>query len=126
LAEWKALGVRTDVAQRSRYRGRAVTIVGAGPDDVNVPAIWLDPDYGVVRIVTREKLNATDATVDLTFSEHRRLRDNVYFPYRQEFFMAERGAAAGRLLFLITVKSVQVNRGVADALFDPDELRRLR
>ena len=120
LAEWKALGVRTDVSHPTRYRRRAVTVIGATPDDRNVPAVWLDPEYGVVRLVTREKLGPREAVVDLTLSEHRPLRDGLYFPFREELF------ADSRLLFVITVKSVDVNRGVADGLFDPEALRRLR
>ena len=120
LAEWKARGVRTDVSHVTRYRRRPVTVIGAGPDDRNVPAVWLDPEYGVVRVVTREKLGPREAFVDLTLSEHRSLRDGIVFPFREEVF------ADSRLLFVITVKSVDVNRGLSDELFDPDALRRLR
>ncbi len=120
LAEWKALGVRTDVSHRTQYRRRPVTVIGAAPDDRNVPAVWLDPEYGVVRVVTREKLGSREAFVDLTLSEHRPLRDGLFFPFREELF------ADSRLLFVITVKSIDVNRGLAEGLFDPDALRRLR
>lgn len=120
LAEWKALGVRTDVSHRARHRRRPVTVIGAAPDDRNVPAVWLDPEYGVVRMVTREKLGPRETFVDLTLSEHRPLRDGVYFPFREELF------ADSRLLFVINVKSVDVNRGLSEELFDPDALRRLR
>jgi len=120
LAEWKARGVRTDVSHVTRYRRRTVTVIGAAPDDRQVPAVWLDPDYGVVRLVTREKVGSREGVVDLTLSEHRPLRDRVFFPFREEFF------ADSRLLFVISVKSVDVNRGLSDELFDPDGLRRLR
>src|SRR5262249_8703549 len=99
VAGWKALGVRTDVSHWSFYRRRPVTVIGAGPDDHDVPAVWLDPEYGVVRVVTREKLGARQATLDLTLSEHRPLGDGVFFPFREELF------ADGRLLFVINVKS---------------------
>ena len=120
LAEWKARGVRTDVSHVTRYRRRTVTVIGAASDDRQVPAVWLDPEYGVVRVVTREKVGPREGVVDLTLSEHRPLQDGVFFPFREEIF------ADSRLLLVITVKSVEVNRGLPEELFDPDVLRRLR
>ena len=40
------------------------------------------------------------------------------FPYRQEVFVD------GKMVVLIVVRSVAVNTGLPDALFDPDALRR--
>ena len=40
----------------AQLAGRPVTVIGAHPGDRDVPAVWLDPDYGFVRIVTRERL----------------------------------------------------------------------
>jgi hypothetical protein len=42
------------------------------------------------------------------------------FPYRQEAFVD------GKLLLLVVVRSVTVNTSPADALFDPESLRRAR
>jgi hypothetical protein len=120
LADWKARGVRTDVSHVTRYRRRTVTVIGAAPDDRQVPAVWLDPEYGVVRVVTREKVGPREGVLDLTLSEHRPLRDGVFYPFREELF------ADSRLLLVISVKSVDVNRGLSEELFDPDALRRLR
>ena len=82
-----------------------------------MPAVWLDPDYGVVRIVTRERLPNGSRLVDLTLSEHRPLVGKLYFPYRQEVFVD------AKLLVLFTVRSVAINTNPADALFDPASLR---
>jgi hypothetical protein len=120
LAEWKALGVRTDVSHAARHRRRPVTVIGAAPDDGVVPAVWLDPEYGVVRQVTRERLGSREVFVDLTLSDHRPLRPGVFFPFREELF------ADGRLLFVISVASIEVDGGLSDDLFDPDALRRFR
>ena len=56
LAEWRSRGVRDDVSHVARLGGRQVTVIGAHPGDRDVPAVWLDAEYGVVRIVTRERL----------------------------------------------------------------------
>jgi hypothetical protein len=58
--------------------------------------------------------------VDLTFSEHRPLAGAFAFPHRQEAFVN------GKLLLLVVVRSVAVNTNPADALFDPESLRRAR
>src|SRR5439155_849182 len=101
----------------ARLGGRPVTVIGARPGDRDVPAVWLDADYGIVRIVTRERLPNGARLLDLTFSEHRPLVGGLYFPYRQEVFVD------GRLLVLFTVRSVAINTNPADALFDPASLR---
>lgn len=116
LAEWRARGVRDDVSHVARLGARSVTVIGARPGDRDVPAVWLDADYGVVRIVTRERLPNGVRLFDLTLSEHRPLVGGLYFPYRQEVFVD------GKLLVLFTVRSVAINTNPADALFDPASL----
>ncbi|MBI2160230.1 MAG: hypothetical protein HYU25_07630 [Candidatus Rokubacteria bacterium] len=118
LAEWRSLGVRDDVSHVTRLRGRAVTVIGARPGDRDVPSVWLDAEYGVVRVVTRERLPAGPGVVDLALSEHRPLAGGFYFPYRREAFVD------GKLFMLITVTSVRVNTNPPDALFDPEALRK--
>jgi outer membrane lipoprotein-sorting protein len=120
LAEWRALGVRDDVSHVARVGGRAVTVIGAQPAERDVPSVWLDAEYGVVRLIRREKLPTGEGLVDLAFSEHRRLANGVYFPYRQEAFVN------GKLVVLIVVRSVVLDGAVPDDLFDPDALRRGR
>jgi len=117
LAEWRARGVRDDVSHVARLGGRPVTVIGAHPGDREVPAVWLDADYGIVRIVTRERLPNGARLLDLTLSEHRPLVGGLYFPHRQEVFVD------GKLLLLLTVRSVAINTNPADALFDPASLR---
>ena len=117
LAEWRSRGIRDDVSHEARVGGRPVTVIGAQPGDRDVPAVWLDPEYGVVRIVTRERLPNGVRLLYLTLSEHRPLVGKLYLPYRQEVFVD------AKLLVLFTVRSVAVNTNPADALFDPASLR---
>ena len=119
LAEWRSLGVRDDVSHVVRVTGgREVTVIGAKPGERDTPAVWVDPEYGVVRFIRRERLPKGEGVVDLAFSEHRPLANGFFFPHRQEAFVD------GKLLLLIVVRSVAVNTKVADSLFDPDALRR--
>jgi len=118
LAEWKVLGVRDDVSHVVRMRDRRITVIGARAGERDVPMVWLDPEYGVIRVVTREKLPTGPALVDQTFSEHRALVGGFLFPYRREAFVD------GKLLLRITVRSVRPNTNLPDSLFDPDALRR--
>ena len=117
LAEWRARGVRTDVSHTARVGTRTVTVIGARPGDRDIPAVWLDPDYGVVRLVTRERLPNGAKLIDLTLSEHRPLAGRLYFPYRQEMFVD------GKLLMLFTVRSIAINTNPADTLFEPASLK---
>jgi outer membrane lipoprotein-sorting protein len=120
LAEWRSLGIRDDVSHTTRLAGRTVTVIGARPGDRDTPSVWLDPDHGVVRLIRRERLPQGEGLVDLTFSEHRPLAGAFFFPHRQEAFVD------GKLLILIIVRSVKVNSGLPDSLFDPDALRQGR
>lgn len=118
LAEWRALGIRDDVSHVVGMAGRPVTVIGAQAGQRDAPAVWLDGERGVVRVVRRERLPTGEGLVDLTFSEHRPLAGAFAFPYRQEAFVD------GRLLVLVVVRTVAVNTNPPDALFDPESLRR--
>ncbi len=120
LAEWKSFGVRDDVTHTVRVQGRPVTVIGAAPGDRTSPAVWLDAQYGVVRVVTHDRLPQGRALVDLSLADHRPLTGGFYYPYRQELF------ADGKLLLRITVQSVALNGNLSDELFDPEALRRAR
>ena len=120
LAEWRALGVRDDVSHVTRLAGRSVTVLGARPGERATPAVWVDPELGVVRFIRRERLPTGEGVVDLAFSEHRPLTGAFVFPHRQEAFVD------GKLLLLVVVRSVTVNTNPPDTLFDPETLRRER
>lgn len=117
LAEWSALGVRSDVSYESHVAGRRVTVIGARPGERGVPQVWLDAERGVVRFVARERLPTGEGVVDLTFSEHRVLVGGFAYPHRQEAFVD------GKLVLLVVVTSATANASLDDALFDPAVLR---
>jgi hypothetical protein len=118
LAEWRALGVRDDVSHVVQVGGRSIVVLGARAGDRESPAVWLDPDHGVVRSLARERLPKGPALADLTLSEHRSLPAGFFFPRRQKVFVD------GRLVMLVTVRSVVVDSNLPDALFDPEAPRR--
>jgi outer membrane lipoprotein-sorting protein len=120
LAEWRSLGIRDEVSHVTRQSGREITVIGAKPGDRQSPAVWLDPERGVIRMVVREKLPRGEGLVDLTYSEHQPLSGGLMFPYRQEAFVD------GKMIVLIVVRSVAVNSNIPDTLFDPDALRRIQ
>lgn len=118
LAEWRSFGVRDDVIDQVRVGGRMVTLIGARAGERDRPAVWFDPEYGVVRFVAREQLPQGPSMIDVNFSEHRRLVDQFFYPYRQEIF------ADGKLLVLVAVRSVTPNAKLSTDLFDPEVLKR--
>jgi hypothetical protein len=118
LREWQSAGVSVEVSDEVTAGGRAVTIVGARAGERDRPAVWIDPEYGVVRFIARERLARKSALVDIVFSDHRQLVDRFFFPYRQEVF------ADGKLLVLVAVRSVAVNTRLSPDLFDPEALKR--
>jgi len=117
---WRSLGIRDDVVHDERAGGRLVTVIGARPGDRASPAVWLDPEYGVIRLVWREKLPAREGVVDLALSDHRRVVSDFFYPFRREIFLD------GRLLTRVTIRDVAVNTNLPDDLFDPAALRRIQ
>jgi hypothetical protein len=120
LREWESAGVRGDVTDEVVVAGRTVTIVGARAGERDRPAVWIDPEYGVTRFITHERMGRTPVLVDVVFSDHRPLIDRFYYPHRQEVF------ADGKLVALVSARSVVVNTGLAAELFDPEALKRGR
>jgi hypothetical protein len=118
LGVWRSLGIRDDVVHDERAGGRLVIVIGARPGDRASPAVWLDPEYGVIRLVWREKLPAREGVVDLALSDHRRVVSDFFYPFRREIFLD------GRLLTRVTIRDVAVNTNLPDDLFDPAALRR--
>jgi len=118
LTEWRTYGIRDDVTDEVRVRGRSVLIIGARASDRDRPAVWVDPEYGIVRFITRESVADGSALVDIVFSDHRLIFDRFVYPYRQEMF------ADGRLIVAVAVQSVIANTRPPDDLFDPDVLKR--
>lgn len=116
LREWAALGVRAEVAHTERVAGRAVVVFGALESDRTSPSVWLDPEYGVIRFITREEGADGPKLLDLAFSDHRKVAAGFFYPFRQEIFLN------GKLLSAASVRAVEVNVGLADSLFDPDAL----
>jgi hypothetical protein len=110
--------VRSDVSDEARLGGRPVTIIGAKAVERDRPAVWIDPEYGVVRFIARERLPRGPGLVDVVFSDHRPLIDRFFYPHRQEVF------ADGKLLVLVAIQSVAVNSRLANDLFDPAALKR--
>jgi outer membrane lipoprotein-sorting protein len=120
LAEWRTLGIRDEFGHVTRLAGRSVAVIGAKLGERDTPSVWIDPEHGVVRFIRRERLPKGEGVVDLAFSEHRPLAGAFFFPHRQEAFVD------GKLVVLVVVRSITVNTGLADAIFDPAALREGR
>jgi outer membrane lipoprotein-sorting protein len=116
LSQWRSFGVKTDVSHVRTAEGRQVTVIGALSGDRSSPAVWLDPEYGVVRMVTKDMSTGTPRTLELAYSDHRKVTGELYYPYEQQ------GLLDGKLVFVARVRSVEINVGLADSLFDPDAL----
>ena len=116
LREWRAFGVSDNVSHVTRVRQRRAIVIGARVDDTTSPAVWLDAELGVLRLVRSDR-SVKGMLVDETFSEHRPLAGALFFPFRQERFVDR------KLQILITVRSVSVNTDPPAHLFDPASLR---
>jgi hypothetical protein len=120
LSQWRSLGVRTEISYVTAVDGRQVTVIGARAGDRTSPAVWLDPEYGAVRLVTRDTSTGTTRALEMVYSDHRKVTGDFFYPYEQQ------GLLDGKLVFVVRVRSVEFNVGLADSIFDPDALLKER
>jgi len=111
---WEKVFGNADVVGEEEIDGKACYILKTR-DKTKPPflsRLWVDKKDLVM--VRAEMTGAKGATSQMRFSDFRRLEDDLKFPYYTETYMGN------KLLSKVTVKSIEVNTGLSDNLFDPD------
>jgi outer membrane lipoprotein-sorting protein len=94
--------------------GRDCHVVVAMEVTTEVAKIWLDKETLDLLKVEANK-EGEDHTV-MFFKDFRKVHGDLRYPYMSEIYQGE------KLISTITVKTVEVNKGLADTLFDPDKV----
>jgi outer membrane lipoprotein-sorting protein len=94
--------------------GRDCHVVVAMDTTFEMAKIWLDKET-LDLLKAEAKQEDEDHTV-MFFKDYRKVHGDLRYPYTSEVYQGE------KLLSTITVKAVEVNKGVADTLFDPDKV----
>jgi outer membrane lipoprotein-sorting protein len=84
-------------------------------EDLLFRKIWLDKEK--LFLVKGESQGAPDEAMKWIYSDFKPIRDDWELPYRTETYVN------GQLMSVSTVKSIEVNTGLSEKLFNPDEVK---
>ena len=94
--------------------GRDCHVVVAMETTVNMAKIWLDKE--TLDLLKVEAKPEDEEQTTMFFKDYRKVLDDLRYPYVTDIYQK------GELISTITVKTVEVNKGIADTLFDPDKV----
>ena len=94
--------------------GRDCHVVVAMDLTFEMAKIWLDKET-LDLLKAEAKQEDAEQTV-MFFKDYRKVHGDLRYPYMSEIYQGD------KLISTITVKTIDVNKGVADTLFDPDKV----
>jgi outer membrane lipoprotein-sorting protein len=94
--------------------GRDCHVVIGMEETFEMAKIWLDKEtLDLLKVETKQE---GEEHTFMFFKDYRKVLGDIRYPYMSEIYQGE------KLISTITVKTVEVNKGVADTLFDPDKV----
>jgi outer membrane lipoprotein-sorting protein len=95
--------------------GRACYVLSVLDASSDVAKLWIDQkDLSLLKMVGKEK---EGEAMTALFSDFRRVADDLELAYKTEMY------SGGDLITTMTITSVEINKGLADDLFDPDKVK---
>ena len=95
--------------------GRACYVLSVLDPSSDVAKLWIDQkDFSLLKMVGKEK---EGEAMTALFSDFRKVAADLELPYKTEMY------SGGDLITSMTITSVEINKGLADDLFDPDKVK---
>jgi outer membrane lipoprotein-sorting protein len=94
--------------------GRDCHVVVAMDETFEMAKIWLDKE--TLDLLKAEAKHEDQEQTVMFFKDYRKVQGDIRYPYMSEIYQGD------KLISTITVKTIDVNKGVADTLFDPDKV----
>ncbi|HOX38196.1 MAG TPA: outer membrane lipoprotein-sorting protein [Candidatus Brocadiia bacterium] len=113
--EWMKTGT---VTGEEKVGDREAIVVEATPEsgkETPFTKIWIDKK--TLQMIKGEAKNAREGVMTVTCSDFKKVQGELEIPYKTEMKQGD------KLMSTVTVKSVEVNKGLADELFDPEKLK---
>ncbi|MGD1048578.1 MAG: hypothetical protein ABR899_07500 [Candidatus Krumholzibacteriaceae bacterium] len=95
--------------------GRACYVLSVLDASSDVAKLWIDQkDLSLLKMVGKEK---EGEAMTALFSDFRKIVGDLDLAYKTELY------SGGDLIMTTTITSVEINKGLADDLFDPDKVK---
>lgn len=112
---WSLISEDAKIVGAEKVGDRECHVVEIAQKDYPFTKIWLDKDNLV--LVKGESKGPKGETFLWVQSDFRKIEGGWEIPYQSQVY------ADGKLLVTATVKSIEINKGLADDLFDPTQVK---
>lgn len=103
-----------EIVGSEKVNGRDCHVILVKDESIDQAKLWLDKE--TLDPLKVEAKPQDDKQTVMIFKDYRKVHGDLRYPYLSEVYQG------GELISTITVKTVEVNKGVADTLFDPDKV----
>ena len=113
---WELISKKTEIAGTEKVGGRVCYILKAKEaSESPFTRMWLDKKN--LTLVKGESKGSEGETMILLHSDFKKIKGDWEIPYKTETYMN------GKLMSTSLVKSIGINRGLSDDLFDPNKIK---
>jgi len=111
---WKLISEKAKIAGTEKVGKRDCYVVEIQEEEYPFTKLWLDKTDLV--LIKGESKGTEGETILLICSDFRKIKGDWEMPYKTEIY------ADGELMSTSLVKSLKINKGLSDDLFDPDKV----
>jgi len=111
---WELISEKAKIAGTEKVGKRECYVVKIQEEEYPFTRLWLDKTNLV--LIKGESKGTEGETILLVHSDFRKIKGDWEMPYKTEIY------ADGELMSTSLVKSLEINKGLSDDLFDPDKV----
>jgi outer membrane lipoprotein-sorting protein len=113
---WDQVSEKASIVGSETVSGRDCYVVDVNdPQKSSFTKMWVDKKS--LNLIKGEMKNPKGETSSWVSSDFRKVKGDLEMPYKTEMFQN------GKLMSAAVVKSVEINKGLADDLFDPEKVQ---
>jgi len=112
---WKLISEKAKIVGTEKVGKRVCYVVEIEDKEYPFTKLWLDKKNLV--LIKNESKGAEGKIILLIHSDFRKIKGDWEIPYKTEMY------ADGELMSTSLVKSIKINKGFSDDLFDPDKVK---
>jgi len=112
---WELISEKAKIVGTKKVGGRECYVVEIKEEESAFTRLWLDKKNLV--LIKYESKEAEGETTLLVYSDFRKIKDNWEMPYKTQMYVD------GKLMGTFLIKSLEINKGLSDELFDPDKVK---
>ncbi len=115
LGWWDSFSKEAEITGSETIKGRDCYVVKFKEEaESYITRVWIDKNE--LFLVKSESKGDKGGTMTMLYSDFRKIKGNWEMPYETEIFSDD------KLVSTMTMKSIEINKGLSDDLFDPDKV----